>query len=131
MSVDCYGWVEVNDPRKQCQARSSFRSGVQWCASMILLIETMTLRVLFNVYHHSDSAIAKPPRLPFHISESVEAETEDPTSILTAVLHGSRGVRSRQQLAGELHRLTPGWSLLLFNEWWNTLQHITELNGCA
>ena len=116
VSVDCYGWVEVNDPRKHALGASRIP---KWGA--VVRIDDIVDRdydaygFFFNVYHHSDSAIASRRGLPLHISESVEAETEDPTSILTAVtwIPWSEVLGSNWQAS---FTLTPGWNSTLLND---------------
>ena len=113
MGVDCYGWVEVNDPRKHDSGAS--RTPNWWGA--VVRIDDIVDRsyaaygFFFNVRNHSDSAIASRRGLPLHMSESVEAEAEDPDSILTAVtwILWSEILGSNWQAS---ITLTPGWSLL-------------------
>lgn len=113
MGVDCSGWVEVNDPRRHGVGKS--RAPKWWSA--VVRIDDIVDRnydlygYFFSVYNHPEKAIASRRGLPAQPSVQVEAETEDPTSILNAVTW----IVWSEILASDWQahiKLSPGWSLL-------------------
>jgi hypothetical protein len=113
MGVDCSGWVEVNDPRRHGVGPPYFPK--LWSA--VIRIDDIVDRnydlygYFFSVYKHPDNAIASRRGLPAQLSEQVEAETEDPTSLLTAVTW----ILWSEILVSDWQaniKLSPGWSLL-------------------
>lgn len=112
VGVDCYGWVEVNDPRlhRPTQARIPKWSAVI-CIDEVVDRNYAVYGFFFNVYNHPDTAIASRRGLPSHPSEHVEADTAPLGNTLTAAtwILWSEVLASHWQAS---ITLSAGWSLL-------------------
>jgi hypothetical protein len=77
MGVDCYGWVEVNDPTTRAPRGPGFP---KWWSAFIRIDDIVdrdyaTYGFFFSVYRHPEKAVASRRGLPPLVSEQVEADT--------------------------------------------------------
>jgi hypothetical protein len=87
MGVDCYGWVEVNDPELHRPTEPDFPN---WWSAVVCIDDIVdrsydVYGFFFSVYRHPENPVASHRGLPTQVSEQVQETADDPSWGMTAV----------------------------------------------